>query len=140
MIGQITRAFADELAALKGQWRAGSDVSTEDLRRVLQHERPPHEKTGPRRHTVESRGNAPGAPWILGGLHYSGTVSVLVVVVVVTYVIVCAMGTPGTEVSSGRMLTVLPITRSAGTFDSSLIPYVTLLPPGCVRVRVLPAS
>lgn len=36
MIGRITRAFADELAALEGQWKAGTDVSTEDLRMVLQ--------------------------------------------------------------------------------------------------------
>lgn len=36
MIGKITRAFADELGALESQWKQGSDVTTEDLRRVLQ--------------------------------------------------------------------------------------------------------
>jgi hypothetical protein len=36
MVGNITRAFADELGALESQWKAGSDVSTEDLRVVLQ--------------------------------------------------------------------------------------------------------
>ena len=33
---QILDAFADEIGALESQWQQGSDVSTEDLRRVLQ--------------------------------------------------------------------------------------------------------
>jgi hypothetical protein len=36
VIEQINRTFADELGALESQWKEGSDVSTEDLRRALQ--------------------------------------------------------------------------------------------------------
>jgi hypothetical protein len=35
-IAQINRTFADELGALESQWKQGTDVSTEDLRRALQ--------------------------------------------------------------------------------------------------------
>jgi hypothetical protein len=60
----------------------------------------------------------PGAPCILDGLHcLGGIVSVLVVV---TYVMVCATGSPGPVVARGRMETIFPITRSAGTCDFSL--------------------
>ena len=80
---------------------------------------------------------APEAPWVLDDPHRSGIVSVLVVVM---YVMVCATGSPVPVVVSGRMETVLPITRSGGTFDFSLITYVTLLPSYRVMVSVLPAS
>jgi hypothetical protein len=59
---------------------------------------------------------------------------------VVTYVIDCATGSPEPVLGIGRMVTVLPITRSAGTVDFSLIKYVTLVPSAFVMVRVLPAS
>jgi hypothetical protein len=39
VIEQIARRFADELGALESQWKQGSDVSTEDLRKALQHYR-----------------------------------------------------------------------------------------------------
>ncbi len=39
VIKKITRKFANEHSALEGQWKEGNDVSTEDLRQVLQHYR-----------------------------------------------------------------------------------------------------
>jgi hypothetical protein len=39
VIEKITQPFVDEHAALKSQWRDGNDVSTEDLRQILQHYR-----------------------------------------------------------------------------------------------------
>jgi hypothetical protein len=39
VIEQITLRFANELGALESQWKQGSDVSTEDLRKALQHYR-----------------------------------------------------------------------------------------------------
>ena len=39
VVGQITRMFTDERSTLEGQWKQGSDVSTEDLRKALQHYR-----------------------------------------------------------------------------------------------------
>jgi len=39
VIEKITQPFTDEHAALKSQWRDGNDVSTEDLRQILQHYR-----------------------------------------------------------------------------------------------------
>jgi len=39
VIEQITQMFASERSSLEGQWNQGSDVSTEDLRKVLQHYR-----------------------------------------------------------------------------------------------------
>lgn len=39
VIEKITQPFADEHTALKSQWRDGNDVSTEDLRQILQHYR-----------------------------------------------------------------------------------------------------
>jgi len=39
VIGQITRMFNSETESLEGQWKEGNDVSTEDLRKVLQHYR-----------------------------------------------------------------------------------------------------
>ena len=57
------------------------------------------------------------APWVMDDLQSLGTVSV----VVVMYVMVCTTGSPDPMVASGRMETLLPITRSAGTVDFSLI-------------------
>lgn len=39
VIEKITRMFADEHSSLEGQWKEGSDVSTEELRKALQHYR-----------------------------------------------------------------------------------------------------
>jgi hypothetical protein len=39
VIGQITQMFAKEHSLLEGQWNQGNDVSTEDLRKALQHYR-----------------------------------------------------------------------------------------------------
>jgi hypothetical protein len=39
VIENITRRFADEHSALESQWKQGNDVSTEDLRKALQHYR-----------------------------------------------------------------------------------------------------
>jgi hypothetical protein len=39
VIEKITQPFVDEHTALKSQWRDGNDVSTEDLRQILQHYR-----------------------------------------------------------------------------------------------------
>lgn len=39
VIEKITRPFTDEHNTLKSQWRDGDDVSTEDLRQILQHYR-----------------------------------------------------------------------------------------------------
>jgi hypothetical protein len=39
VIGQITRMFADNHGTLESQWKQGNDVSTEDLRKALQHYR-----------------------------------------------------------------------------------------------------
>jgi hypothetical protein len=39
VVDQITRMFADEHSTLDAQWNAGGDVSTEDLRKALQHYR-----------------------------------------------------------------------------------------------------
>ena len=39
VIEQITQMFADEHSSLEGQWNQGNDVSTEDLRKALQHYR-----------------------------------------------------------------------------------------------------
>lgn len=39
VIGQITRMFATNHGSLEGQWKQGNDVSTEDLRKALQHYR-----------------------------------------------------------------------------------------------------
>ena len=39
VVEQITRMFADERNNLEGQWKQGNDVSTEDLRKALQHYR-----------------------------------------------------------------------------------------------------
>ena len=39
VIQQITQAFANEHSTLEGQWKQGEDVSTEDLRKALQHYR-----------------------------------------------------------------------------------------------------
>lgn len=39
VIEKITQMFADEHSSLEGQWKEGSDVSTEDLRKALQHYR-----------------------------------------------------------------------------------------------------
>jgi hypothetical protein len=39
VIGQITQMFANEHSSLESQWNQGSDVSTEDLRKALQHYR-----------------------------------------------------------------------------------------------------
>jgi hypothetical protein len=39
VIEQITKMFADNHSSLEGQWKQGSDVSTEDLRTSLQHYR-----------------------------------------------------------------------------------------------------
>lgn len=36
VVEQITKMFADERSVLEGQWKQGSDVSTEDLRQALQ--------------------------------------------------------------------------------------------------------
>ena len=39
VIEQITQMFAKEHSLLEGQWKQGNDVSTEDLRKALQHYR-----------------------------------------------------------------------------------------------------
>jgi len=39
VVEKITRMFADEHSSLEGQWKKGDDVSTEDLRKALQHYR-----------------------------------------------------------------------------------------------------
>jgi len=39
VIEKINRLFADEHGSLEGQWNQGDDVSTEDLRKALQHYR-----------------------------------------------------------------------------------------------------
>ena len=39
VIEKITQPFTDEQTALKSQWRDGDNVSTEDLRQILQHYR-----------------------------------------------------------------------------------------------------
>ncbi len=39
VIVQITQMFASEHSALEGQWKQGNDVSTEELRKALQHYR-----------------------------------------------------------------------------------------------------
>jgi hypothetical protein len=39
VIEKITRMFANEHSSLEGQWKEGNDVSTEDLRKALQHYR-----------------------------------------------------------------------------------------------------
>ena len=39
VIEQITQMFANEHSSLEGQWNQGNDVSTEDLRKALQHYR-----------------------------------------------------------------------------------------------------
>ena len=39
VIEQITQMFANEHSSLEGQWKQGNDVSTEDLRKALQHYR-----------------------------------------------------------------------------------------------------
>ncbi|HLA07856.1 MAG TPA: hypothetical protein VJ022_10460 [Anaerolineales bacterium] len=39
VIKKITQMFADEHGSLEGQWKEGNDVSTEDLRKALQHYR-----------------------------------------------------------------------------------------------------
>ena len=39
VIEKITRMFANEHGALEAQWKEGKDVSTEDLRKALQHYR-----------------------------------------------------------------------------------------------------
>jgi hypothetical protein len=39
VVEQITQMFAKEHSSLEGQWKQGNDVSTEDLRKALQHYR-----------------------------------------------------------------------------------------------------
>jgi hypothetical protein len=39
VVVQITQMFAKEHSSLEGQWKQGNDVSTEDLRKALQHYR-----------------------------------------------------------------------------------------------------
>ena len=39
VIEKITQMFASEHSSLEGQWKEGKDVSTEDLRKALQHYR-----------------------------------------------------------------------------------------------------
>lgn len=39
VVGQITKMFADNHITLESQWNQGNDVSTEDLRKALQHYR-----------------------------------------------------------------------------------------------------
>lgn len=39
VIEKITQMFANEHGALEEQWKEGKDVSTEDLRKALQHYR-----------------------------------------------------------------------------------------------------
>lgn len=39
VIEKITQMFANEHSSLEGQWKEGNDVSTEDLRKALQHYR-----------------------------------------------------------------------------------------------------
>jgi hypothetical protein len=39
VVEKITQLFSEERKTLEGQWKVGSDVSTEDLRKALQHYR-----------------------------------------------------------------------------------------------------
>ena len=39
LIEQISKMFASELSSLEGQWNQGNDVSTEELRQIIQHYR-----------------------------------------------------------------------------------------------------
>jgi hypothetical protein len=39
VVDKITQMFASERGSLEGQWKEGNDVSTEDLRKALQHYR-----------------------------------------------------------------------------------------------------
>lgn len=39
VIEKITKMFSNERSSLEGQWKEGNDVSTEDLRKALQHYR-----------------------------------------------------------------------------------------------------
>jgi len=39
VVEKITQMFADEHRSLEGQWKLGNEVSTEDLRKALQHYR-----------------------------------------------------------------------------------------------------
>ena len=39
VVEKITQMFASEHSSLEGQWKQGNDVSTEDLRKALQHYR-----------------------------------------------------------------------------------------------------
>ena len=39
VVEQITQMFANEHSSLESQWKQGNDVSTEDLRKALQHYR-----------------------------------------------------------------------------------------------------
>lgn len=39
VVNKITRMFANEHSSLEAQWKEGKDVSTEDLRKALQHYR-----------------------------------------------------------------------------------------------------
>jgi hypothetical protein len=39
VVEKITQMFANEHGSLEGQWKQGNDVSTEDLRKALQHYR-----------------------------------------------------------------------------------------------------
>lgn len=39
VVEKITQMFADEHGSLESQWKEGNDVSTEDLRKALQHYR-----------------------------------------------------------------------------------------------------
>jgi hypothetical protein len=39
VVDKITQMFASEHGSLEGQWKEGNDVSTEDLRKALQHYR-----------------------------------------------------------------------------------------------------
>jgi hypothetical protein len=39
VVEKITQMFASEHGSLEGQWKEGNDVSTEDLRKALQHYR-----------------------------------------------------------------------------------------------------
>jgi hypothetical protein len=39
VIEKITQMFSSERSSLEGQWKEGNDVSTEDLRKALQHYR-----------------------------------------------------------------------------------------------------
>jgi hypothetical protein len=39
VIEKITQLFASERSALENEWKQGNEVSTEDLRKILQHYR-----------------------------------------------------------------------------------------------------